>query len=161
MVPGHLWGEVFGEASGEIGRYAEALFKRSGAQDLYNPTLNQDTQPINDDTVWNMRGTKAPGAFDFDRRLEVMDVMGTERQLIFPTAAALAVQLVGGAESTYRNALDLGHLSATAVADLGRHGLTEYNDRALPVSQISDRLRPVAYLDPTLDVPGSRIRFER
>src|SRR4051794_9335977 len=153
MVPSHLWGEVFGEASGLIGERAVSLLKKATGQKLYNPELNEDRAAINEESVWHVRGSDAPGSFDFSRRAEVLDVMGIRRQLIFPSSALLAMQLLVGTEGWMRNLIDVGGMSDDDYIELGRAGLHEYNDWVVRTTAIApDRLRPVAYLDPTLDV---------
>jgi predicted TIM-barrel fold metal-dependent hydrolase len=153
MVPSHLWGEVFGEASGLIGERAVDLLKKATGQKLYNPELNEDTADINEESVWQVRGSDAPASFDLSRRPEVLDVMGIRRQLIFPSSALLAMQLLVGTEGWMRNLMDVGGMRDEEFIELGRTGLHEYNDWVVRTTAVApDRLRPVAYLDPTLDV---------
>jgi hypothetical protein len=68
MTPSHLWGDVFGEAAGRIAELAEPVLKKTGANDFYNPDVSADDEDITDGNVWNIRGTRAPGAFDMSRR---------------------------------------------------------------------------------------------
>ena len=57
----------------------------------------QDTAVIDEKTVWEVKGSAAPSTIDLDRRIEVLDVMGIDRQLVFPGMALVAmVQAQGG-----------------------------------------------------------------
>src|SRR3954468_23503263 len=103
MAPSHLWGEVFGEAAGKIAELAVPVLKKTGANDFYNPDVKGDLEPATEENVWFIRGSRAPGAFDMTRRIEVMDVMGIERQLIFPSFALFANHLFSGNEATHRD----------------------------------------------------------
>src|ERR1700756_4764770 len=76
MTPSHLWGDVFGPAAGRIAELAVPVLKKTGANDFYNPDVHGDVEAINEENAWNIRGSRAPGAFDMSRRLAVMDVMG-------------------------------------------------------------------------------------
>jgi hypothetical protein len=43
-----------------------------------------DDQPIDGHTVWHRKMEHAPGAFEFERRLRVLDFTGVHRQILFP-----------------------------------------------------------------------------
>jgi predicted TIM-barrel fold metal-dependent hydrolase len=143
MAPAHFWGPLFGPASGEIAdRILESLKMQRG-NDFYAPSLTSDATEITDETVWLRKGTSAPGAFDFQRRLEVMNQMGVSRQLVFPSYAIFASMLMVGNEHTIRNFLGLTG-TAEEIRELGRAGLGEYNSWAAATT--SDRIRCVAYI---------------
>jgi predicted TIM-barrel fold metal-dependent hydrolase len=92
--------------------FAEAFGERGAALVASNPILfhpvayNQgipidgdyrDTLDADDQSVWEVKGSAAPATIDFDRRLEVLDVMGIQRQLVFPGMGLVAlVQAQGG-----------------------------------------------------------------
>ena len=81
MAPSQMWGDTFGAASGEIAAAIQPWLSRGNSdRDHYNPGVVDDTVAATEENVWTIRGTSAPGAFDFDRRLEVMDVMGIARE---------------------------------------------------------------------------------
>jgi hypothetical protein len=126
MTPTHFWGDVFGPVAGELAELAVPLFKKTGGNDFYNPTLAGDLEPINNDTVWNIRGTRAPSAFDFSRRLDVLDTMGIHRQLIFPSYGLVPMHLHAGPTAPIRHAMELGDRSDAEIDDLGRRGLKEF-----------------------------------
>lgn len=148
MTPSHLWGEVFGDAAARIAELALPVLKKTGANDFYNPDVSGDVADINDDTVWNVRGTRAPGAFDMARRAAVMDVMGIQRQFVFPSFALFAVHLYAGSEATHRDRYGLT-LPEAEIRDLGAAGINEYNEWVVRESQRDpERIRPVAYVHP-------------
>jgi predicted TIM-barrel fold metal-dependent hydrolase len=146
MAPSHLWGEMFGAASGEIADRLEKALRMQRGNDFYRPDLLTDQTQITQEIVWNRKGTSAPGAFDFARRLQVLDVMGVDRQLVFPSYAIFACMLMVGSESTLRDFLQLEG-PETEIRELGRVGLAEYNAWAAATTvEHPDRVRCVAYL---------------
>lgn len=150
MTPNHLWGEIFGEAAARISEQVVERLKRFGDNDIYNPSVAGDETEINQDTIWNIRGTKAPGAFDFRRRLEVMDAMGIEKQLVFPSYGLLPAKFLVATEYTLRDHWGLTD-PLPEIRQLGRTGLDEYNDWVIrTTASAPDRLRCVAYLTATV-----------
>jgi predicted TIM-barrel fold metal-dependent hydrolase len=131
QVPISRWGEVFGDATA---RFAE----RFAGIPLFDAT---DEPELDTDSVWNTKGTAAPGASTPEGRLAAMDVMGIERQLIFP-------QVV---------------LAMPAWSDHPRAGavLREYNDAVLRWTAAGQgRLRPTALLNLT-SIDGAIAEAER
>lgn len=100
MIPAQYWVELFGP---EVQELADA-WTRSSITDVEDknssnvPDYVNDNAPIDADII-NVKGAKAPGAFDLDRRLDVMDAMGIASQLMFPTSVGLwAAILLCGAQ---------------------------------------------------------------
>lgn len=146
MVPAQQWGEVFGPAAGRIAILAEPFMRKTGGNDFSNPTFAGDIEDITYDNVWNIRGTRAPGASDFSRRIEVIDLMGVMRQLVFPSYALIAEQFLDGNDFILRDQVET-NLPLPELRALGRAGLDEYNEWAVKLAHLCpDRLRPVAYL---------------
>jgi predicted TIM-barrel fold metal-dependent hydrolase len=146
MAPAHFWGPLFGPASGQIADGILESLKMQRGNDFYAPTLTADAAAITHESVWFTKGTSAPGAFDFQRRLEVMDQMGISRQLVFPSYAIFASMLMVGNEATVRDFLGLTG-TAQEIHELGKAGLAEYNAwAAATTSRNPDRLRCVAYI---------------
>jgi hypothetical protein len=79
-APLHFWGSLFGSAAGEIAEQVTESMTLQKGNDFYAPDLVADTTVISHDTVCCLKGTSAPGALDFKRRLEVMEQMGVARQ---------------------------------------------------------------------------------
>ena len=131
QVPISRWSEVFGEATSRFG-------ERFSGIPLFDAT---DEPELTTESVWKTKGTSAPGASTPEGRLAAMDVMGIERQLIFPQ-----VVLALPAWSD--------HPSAGAV-------LREYNDAVLRWTAAGHgRLRPTALLNLTT-IEGAIAEAER
>ena len=155
MAPSHLWGDVFGEASGRIGELLADSLRDGARSDIYNPDVTGDVEEITPQTVWTVRGTRAPGAFDFVRRITTLDMMGIHRQLVFPTYGIVATQLTND-YSFLLNAFESAskiEMDRPALKALGRAGIDEYNNWAMRMSRLApDRLRMVACLPPAASV---------
>nr|WP_047167768.1 amidohydrolase family protein [Sphingomonas sp. Y57] len=143
MAPAHVWGDMFGPHSARFAEVAADFIRSFGANSFWRPGLSDDAA-ITPVSVWNEKGPSAPGAFDFDRRRQVLDAMGIARQLIFPSAALLA----------------FGPLTGSSLASLGlpipageegermlRGVVDEYNDWVVRVTTApGSRFRPAALL---------------
>jgi predicted TIM-barrel fold metal-dependent hydrolase len=81
-VPAKLWRSEFGPEAEEFARISMDT-PDGHAPLIFNPDFLQDVTPINAETVFRMKMEQAPGSFDIDRRLEVMDFIGTDRQVYF------------------------------------------------------------------------------
>jgi predicted TIM-barrel fold metal-dependent hydrolase len=75
-IPVSHWREEFGSV---VGDFVEAQMKL-----VFNPNADKDESEINVHNVWNLKMEQAPGAFDVQRRLKVIDFVGIDRQIIFP-----------------------------------------------------------------------------
>jgi predicted TIM-barrel fold metal-dependent hydrolase len=111
--------------------------------------VEDDSTEITPDTVWKTKFAHAPGAFDLERRLEVMDYTGVRRQMMFPGSVGLyAVSFYFRADA-YPDMLKSieGDRKAYALELVGA-----YNDFCIRVARQSDRLRPVGIaFAPTVD----------
>ena len=146
MAPLQFWGSMFGPAAGEIAAQITDCLKMQKGNDFYAPELVGDVTAIDHDSVWNLKGTSAPGAFDFARRLEVMNEMGIARQLVFPSFAIFASMLKIGNEFRVYNFLGMKG-SIEEIRELGDVGLAEYNTWAAATTAANpDRTRCVAYV---------------
>ena len=131
QVPISRWGEVFGDATARFGEQFAGIA-------LFDAT---DEPDLTTESVWATKGTAAPGASTPEGRLAAMDVMGIERQMIFPQ-----VVLAMPAWSD--------HPKAAAV-------LREYNDAVLRWTAAGHgRLRPTALLNLTT-IDGAIAEAER
>ncbi|MDA8044010.1 MAG: amidohydrolase family protein [Actinomycetota bacterium] len=91
MVPVHLWPEVFGE---EMAQYVQlfsgmALLRGAGPNAMVREDIAGDVRAITRENVWELKGPDAPSAIDLARRVPVLDQMGIERQLVYPTMATM------------------------------------------------------------------------
>ena len=86
QVPAELWVQEFGE----IARHWADFFINGphdgGANHPSQPGTVADDRPVTPDTIWKTKGPIAAGAVEPRRRLDVMDLMGVDRQQMFPTA---------------------------------------------------------------------------
>ncbi len=131
QVPISRWAEVFGDATARFG-------ERFAGIALFDAT---DEPELTTESVWSTKGTAAPGASTPEGRLAAMDVMGIERQLIFPQVVL--------AQPAWSD-----HPSAAKV-------LHEYNDAVLRWTEAGHgRLRPTALLNLTT-IDGAIAEVER
>ena len=144
-LPIKLWHEIYGK---EIEPFAQAILRadsavanRQGVLVQY-PELDRDDAPIDAKSVWNMKMEIAPGAFDLKRRLEVMDFVGTKRQVLFPGMHAnYALGLYNKASDPTIFASITGDRRGYAKRLLGI-----YNDWCAEESRKEERIRPTALL---------------
>ena len=167
MAPSELWESIYGPVAGEITRITASVFQnvaQSGNENsLFGTGVLADETPITHDTVWNVKGAKAPSAIDMGRRLEVMDQMGVEQQLVFPTYGLFPLSLMtpGSMVLNFLRKTGSCDLSDAALEELGRAGLDEYNSWAVRMSKIdANRLRVVPYLAPVENVDALMTQAE-
>lgn len=140
-MPVKRWADIYGD---EIAPLAEAVITASqaGVAIVENPELEWDDAEINASTVWNLKMEQAPGAFDLDRRIEVMDFTGVHRQLLYPDIAAISTFAL------YNKAAD-ANVFRSITGDRRAYALRlmdVYNSWCGEVSRVYDRLRPAALL---------------
>jgi predicted TIM-barrel fold metal-dependent hydrolase len=148
MMPIHLWSGAFGEP-GEIMSELYAGMShlaRRGENSLVIDHSIRDDAPLDVDTVWTVKGPKAPGVIDITRREDVIDVMGFGRQLVFQTFGNTGVVLCyhpQGAEEVF--GLEMG---GRDPVELGRSIIKAYNQWAgtMTTAFSSDRIRLVGFL---------------
>jgi predicted TIM-barrel fold metal-dependent hydrolase len=139
-VPAQLWVKEYGEVAETL---AERFFKTApnnpGGANF--PDFTADDRPITGDTVWNLKGSHAPGAVDLNRRIEVMNLTGVERQLMFPSAVTIMGTLL------FNYTADDGFMPGIADRKAyGRALIEAGNAWSMRAARLSDRLRPVAAL---------------
>ncbi|HMS13405.1 MAG TPA: hypothetical protein PKD80_09905 [Microthrixaceae bacterium] len=131
QVPISRWAETFGAATARFGEQFAGIA-------LFDAT---DEPELSHESVWATKGTAAPGASTPQGRLAALDVMGIERQLIFPQVV-LAVPAWSS------------HPDAASV-------LREYNDAVLRWTAAGEgRLRPTALLN-LMTIDGAISEAER
>src|SRR5262245_45342880 len=82
MIPSHFWEETFGPPGAMLKELSD---RRESLNTTARPDVQADDMEITLDTVWAVKGPGAPAALDLSRRLAVMDAMGIDRSLVFPT----------------------------------------------------------------------------
>ncbi|MFV0644061.1 MAG: amidohydrolase family protein [Sphingomonadaceae bacterium] len=136
-TPLNFWREQFGSV---VDEFVDAIGQsKLGA----NAVSEGDLTPITAETVFHVKRDKAPGAFDFKRRVEVLDFTGVNRQLMFPGGMGLL-------SAAFLSSCDTsGQLFSTISGDRKGYAVRlvkAYNDWCGRVAAESDRLRPVAIL---------------
>jgi hypothetical protein len=139
MLPLQVWEREIGPCMRDIA----TAFARSEtiAEECNHPSApgyQADDAPVEPGSIWAQKGPRAPGAADVRRRLDVMDVMGVKRQLMFPTAGLHALTLMNVEP-------DCGYfpgVQGDRVA-YGKACAAAYNEWGLRAGRCSDRVRPV------------------
>lgn len=134
-------------AAGEVGRQFTQMLRdmmaRMPEEEARKITLltAEESAQFTDDTVWQLKGSIAPGAFSPDGRLKTLDHMGVDRALIFA---------------------DPGIQAATfAKNDLGVRTMYHWNDFVIGFSKRNPhRLRAAALLN-THDIDVATAEAER
>jgi predicted TIM-barrel fold metal-dependent hydrolase len=143
MIPDNMRNELFGHT--ELHDVAQTFgireVRKNHANQTTVPGLTADITPINHDTVWNLKGPAAPSAIDMSRRPEVLDVMGIERQLVYPTFGLMSVIMFMDPNAHKFFGFDpVKH----DRRKLGREGIVAHNKWAARTTQsTSSRARPV------------------
>ncbi|MEE6140163.1 amidohydrolase family protein [Mycobacterium sp. 050128] len=142
MAPLELWGEVFGdEIASRINEVGFDILTRTRANPLSVPGLVGDITPINQETVWQLKGASAPSAIDLRRRPAVLDEMGISRQLVFPTFGLFALILVNDPNAQVWLGFDADKFDGR---EIGRLAVAAHNEWAAEITRsTSDRVRPV------------------
>ena len=156
MIPSHLLGEAFGEPGrilGELFAATDRFFHDPTATNMYQPDV-QDTSTIDPETIWKVKGPSAPSAIDLGRRLEVMNVMGIDRQLIFPTTAIAAMIIGGMTDFGFKQRFggDESMFNGLSRPEFARRFVAAYNQWAIDNSSVNDRIRIVGMVTTSADV---------
>lgn len=143
-TPVNHWIEQFGEATRP---FVEA---HENSKMPIRQFVAADDTALDAETIWNTKFARAPGAFDWDRRLEVMDRTGVHRQLVFPGSIGLyATSFYFRCDAFPQMYRSIGGNRKAFALDMIRL----HNDFCLRMARKNDRLRMVAVaLAP--DVPG-------
>jgi hypothetical protein len=137
-VPAQLWVAEYGPVAETLAeRFYQTAPNNPGGSNF--PDFKADDAPIDEDTVWNMKGSHAPGAVDLTRRLEVMNATGVDRQLMFPSAVTIMGSLLFHSNDAFMAGIP-------DRKNYGRSLLEAGNAWSMRASAVSDRLRPVAAL---------------
>lgn len=140
MVPPHLRAEVFGPTR------LQAISEKLVLANLNSPNAAKkhvlaDDTPINYDTVWNLKGASAPSAVDLNRRPEVMDVMGIDSQLCYPTFGLAALLMAMDPNAHKRFRVDPSEVDCREV---GLEAIDAHNSWASRMTKSTgSRVRPV------------------
>jgi predicted TIM-barrel fold metal-dependent hydrolase len=139
MMPIQLWTETFGaDAQPLVDAWASHGVDMHHGNHPHIPDYAGDIMPIESD-IFDVKGCRAPGTRDPIRRLEVMDAMGIDRQLMFPGFGGYAFQLLARAAEPEFNSV-----ITESRAEIGKRGVDLYNEWAVGIAKQDSRLRPVA-----------------
>lgn len=156
FAPPHLWGEIFGPVAARLAEVCAPFIQAMGEDYIDRPGQAADDAPMTSENVWTMRHSGAPGAFDMDRRLEAMDLMGVSRQLIFPSYGLWGQILAtpeGGGPIAAGLRQFMGDLPVREAVEIGFAATDEWNDWAARTTALdADRLRPVGMFKPPRDM---------
>lgn len=156
FAPPHLWGEIFGPVAARLAEVCAPFIKAMGEDYIDRPGQAADDAPMTRENVWTMRHSGAPGAFDMERRLEALDLMGVSRQLIFPSYGLWGQILAtpeGGGPIAAGLRQFMGDLSVDEAVEIGFAATDEWNDWAARTTALNpDRLRPVGMFKPPRDI---------
>jgi predicted TIM-barrel fold metal-dependent hydrolase len=142
QMPAQVWVEHFGEVARPI---AEIMMAKAPERNPNDPNVQGypgDIREITPETLWTSKGPSAPGAVEPRRRLQVMDMMGIDRQLMFPTSVGLYGAMIYSAPV----GSDMYKLAGEKSSSLGAEMMEVYNRWAIETAKISSRIRPVAAL---------------
>ena len=144
MVPVEMREEIFGSLA--LLEAAKQFKVRQRARPNQNSMadLAGDVTPITHDTVWNLKGPYAPSAIDLTRRPEVLDEMGIDRQLVFPTFGLMSLILLLDPHAHEFLGFDPKEVDA---CKLGLEGVEAHNRWATRVTKTTNgRARPVGII---------------
>ncbi|MFZ4602564.1 MAG: amidohydrolase family protein [Caulobacterales bacterium] len=140
-APSRLWTDMFGQACqplAEAEAYAVAAMK-----DYYFKNSNsyiEETDVIDNYTAWNAKGPFPRAAYDMQARLDLMDYIGVERQVIFPgNFVIISLMMLGQLDNPDFFGSITGDRRGFAMKMIRMH-----NDWVIRQQQWSNRLRPVA-----------------
>jgi predicted TIM-barrel fold metal-dependent hydrolase len=138
VTPINHWRDYFGSACDEL----IGAIKLSKM--IVNAEKAADDEPINAETVWKKKWEQAPGAFDLDRRIDVLDYVGVKRQMMYPGSLGLYAAVL------YARAEDKTILKSIDGLDYRRSYAKQlieiYNDWAVRQEWRSSRVRATAVL---------------
>ena len=144
ITPTVIWEDVFGPAGRDFVDLANASCGDPKTQpNSFNVPCRSDENDVSDTNIWDLRPrTLAPGAFDMGRRVEVLDFIGIDRQIVFPGFGLMGIGLHTKfvEETIGENSLAIDPI-ALQSAVFGAH-----NRWAIEQVKLSSRLRPVAFL---------------
>lgn len=139
MIPGPLLEGVLGQPGRIMGKILEASDQMT-ADNMHQPDVVGDTKEIDPEDIWRVKGPSAPSAIDLGRRAEVLDVMGIERQLVFPTTAIAALFIGEMEDIAYqmRFGSDLSVFEGVSRPEFAKSFVRAYNDWVIDNAVLAD-----------------------
>lgn len=153
MIPAKLWPQYFGDIGAALTAFWDSV--QQGGVALVASDVDADEIEITSESVWEHVGwetepPRAPGAIDMHRRLEVLDAMGVNRQLVFPGFGLMGVCLLAGSPTLLAEIFAEVGLEASAIGpvrEMGKEIVRSHNEWVITQTKaISDRLQLVGIL---------------
>jgi predicted TIM-barrel fold metal-dependent hydrolase len=158
MIPSHLLEDVLGQPGrimGKVFESADRLRPDPTATNMHQTDIVGDMKDIDPEDIWKIKGPSAPSAIDLGRRVEVLDVMGIDRQLVFPTTA-IAAMIVGGMNDIayeMRFGGDMSVFEGASRPEFAKSFLRAYNEWVVDNAVLADgRIRMVGIVPTRPDV---------
>lgn len=151
-IPGHLLSESFGEPGRMLGDLFESASRAHPdptPTNPHQPGVSGDVSAVDPETIWSVKGAPAPSAIDLNRRAEVLEVMGIDRQLVFPTAALGALIIGGMTDDAYaaRWGADTSMFGNLSRPEFAEQFVIEHNRWAMANASLENgRIRAVGVL---------------
>jgi predicted TIM-barrel fold metal-dependent hydrolase len=144
MVPLHLRNEIFGPT--ELQRViATKVNMPANHPNAAQRHVTEDDTPINYENVWTIKGGSAPSAIDLGRRPEVLDVMGIQRQLCYPTFGLAA--LIMAQDHNANGFFNFEPGTVENPTKIGLEAIDAHNRWAARMTKQTDqRVRPVGII---------------
>lgn len=139
-LPINLWEQRYGPI---VNDFAVALKEAKFPVGI--DLKEKDDTEINADTVWKNKRLAAPGAFDFERRLDVMNLTGVKQQVVFPGAMGL-MAVYFHANSHNHNIMRSIAWSTEKRRDYALELISAYNEWVVRTTEQSPRFQAVAIL---------------
>jgi predicted TIM-barrel fold metal-dependent hydrolase len=156
MIPSHLLEDALGQPGRIMGKILESADRSPGnADNMCQPDIVGDTGEIDPEAIWKIKGPSAPSAIDLGRRVEVLDVMGIDRQLVFPTTAIAAIMVGGMNDLAYEQRWggDPSIFEGMSRPEFARSFLRAYNKWVIDNAVLADgRIRLVGIVPTSPDV---------
>jgi predicted TIM-barrel fold metal-dependent hydrolase len=142
-VPCSLWQEHFGDAGALLAPMMELM----GSEGPNSPAVDvhADELDITDENVWTVKGCAAPSAIDLKRRPLVLDLIGIDRQLVFPGFGLVGLFLSSSTNETVSETFGVD-ASAMDLPAMAKMVSTAHNDWCIERAAIDSRVRPVGVI---------------
>src|SRR5271154_5404954 len=99
-IPPELWVEEFGEVTRPFAE-VEGPHLKQMRKNYFRDVDADKVDEITYRSAWRSKGPYAPGAYDMEKRLKLLDFIGVDKQLIFPGNVAInALFLLGQADNS-------------------------------------------------------------
>ena len=146
MLPVQEWLKVFGE---DIRPMAEYYLEHGETEDVDRNTVNVrdypgDVREIRED-IGEVKGSRAPGAVDMQRRVDAVRALGIRRQLVYPSNPAVYAMFLYR-YSNNSKMLTFAKGTSEERRAKARRILEMHNELLASAANVSDSIRPAPLL---------------